>query len=96
MPSNRGKTSLRRRKRAGNSMQDFDRLPSQLRIWLASAILPWRPRSVQRTYAKAFARTRSADHALRELDRIEKNLIARDVRKVWGNDHPDARLDGAP
>lgn len=90
MPTNRGNTSLKRRRRSGDGMKDFDRLSPRLRTWLASAMLPWRPRSVERTYAKVFARTQSADQALQELDRIQKSLIARDGRKVWGEDYPTA------
>ena len=40
-------------------MREFDRLPADLRIWLTSAVLPWGPRSVHRTYTKALARTES-------------------------------------
>ncbi|MEM7238284.1 MAG: DUF6525 family protein [Pseudomonadota bacterium] len=93
MPSNRGKTILKRRRRSGNAMQAFDRLPPELRIWLASAALPWRPGSVLGTYGKALARTRNTDHALQALDRIQRRLMARDARKIWGEDHPEAALD---
>lgn len=95
MPSNRGKTSLKRKRRAGNSMQDFDRLPTELRSWLASAVLPWRPKSVQRTYSKALARTQCADRALQQLDELQMRLIAKDARKVWGENHPQTMTDNA-
>ena len=71
-------------------MQDFDRLPAELRAWLATAILPWRPRSVQRAFDKAVARTRDQASALRELDRLQERLVAKDAGKVWGQYHPDA------
>ncbi len=71
-------------------MTEFDRLPSELRQWLSSAVLPWRPRSVKQTYQKALSRVGDADLALAELSRVEQKLIARDARKVWGNDHPFA------
>lgn len=74
-------------------MREFDRLPAELRAWLATAALPWRPGSAQRTFARALARTRDTACALRELDRIEARLIAKDVRKVWGEDHPAATPD---
>ena len=90
MRSNQGRTSLKRRRRQTDSMQEFDRLPAELRNWLATAMLPWRPRSVQRTFSKALARTHNKDRALAELDKIEMRLIARDVRKIWGDDHPSA------
>ena len=90
MPSNRGKTSLKRKRRTRGGMKEFDRLPPQLRTWLASATLPWGPRSVERTYAKALARTQCADQALQELDRLQKCIVARDSRKIWGKDYPIA------
>lgn len=93
MPSNRGQTSLKRRRRTSDAMKDFDRLPSELRCWLAKAVLPWRPRSVKRTFASALSRTNDPDRALREMDRIEQRLIARDVRKTWGEDHPAAAIE---
>ena len=76
-------------------MHEFDRLPSELRTWLASAMLPWRPKSVQRKYSEALERTRDEKQALQELDRIQKRLIAKDARQIWGSDHPDA-LSEAP
>lgn len=96
MTSNRGYTSLKRRRRSVDGMRDYDRLPAPLRIWLASAILPWRPRSVQRTYDRALARTRDAAEAMKELDRIEARLIAKDARQIWGESHPNATSDIRP
>ncbi len=57
MAGNRGRTSLKCRQRARDPMREYDRLPPELRAWLASAALPWRPRSVQRAYERAVART---------------------------------------
>lgn len=71
-----------------DKMTEFDRLPTELRHWLSSAVLPWGPRSVRQTYRKALKRVGSVDLALAELSRIERHLIARDARKVWGDDHP--------
>lgn len=90
MRGNRGKTSLRVRHRSADPMREFDRLPAELRAWLAAAILPWRPRSVQRAFDKAISRTRDKHSALRELDRLQEQLIAKDARKIWGPDHPCA------
>lgn len=93
---NLGRTSLKLRRRAENPMQDFDRLPSELRGWVATAVLPWRPRSVRRAYEKALERTRDKTQALRELDKLQDRLIANDVRKVWGEAYPlpgQARTD---
>ena len=93
MPSNCGTTSLRRRRRA-HPMREFDRLPPELRAWLAGAALPWSLRSVQRAYARALAQTRDTDQAIEELRRIETRQIARDARIIWGVDHPAAEAAG--
>lgn len=69
-------------------MQDYDRLPAELRAWLASAVLPWRPRSVRRAFDKAYARTRDTQSALKELDRLQERRITKDVAQVWGANHP--------
>ena len=69
-------------------MTEFDRLPSELRQWLSSAVLPWRPKSVKQTYQKALSRVDDADLALAELSRVEQRLIAKDARKIWGDGHP--------
>lgn len=71
-------------------MQEYDRLPAELRSWLASAILPWRAKSVRRAYDRAYARTGDSEQALRELDRIQLAQVARDARKVWDGLHPSA------
>ena len=96
MPSNRGATSLKSKRRRGDKMHEFDTLPAELRTWVASAMLPWRPKSVQRTFKRALARTQSTHLALRELDRIERKLIAKDVREIWGAAHPEASADARP
>jgi hypothetical protein len=90
MAGNRGKTSLKCRRRRACAMQEYDRLPPELRGWLAGAVLPWGPRSVARAYRRALARSRDQAGALAELDRIERRLVARDAGKVWGAGHPSA------
>ena len=90
MPRNLGATSLKRKRRAGNPMSDYDRLPSALRNWMAEAVLPWRARSVQVAYEKALARKGNEDMALKELDRLQDALIAKDALRVWGRAHPQA------
>ncbi|MEO0819169.1 MAG: DUF6525 family protein [Pseudomonadota bacterium] len=84
MRGNRGQTSLKRRWRNEDPMQDYDRLPAVLRAWLAGAVLPWRPRSVRQAFARAYARTRDEARALQELDRLQDRLIAKDAQQVWG------------
>lgn len=90
MSKNRGHTSLRCRSRNASAMQEFDRLPPELRNWLSKAILPWSSRSVNLAYTKATSRTRNTSEALAELDRIQNRLIAKDAAKVWGSEHPEA------
>ena len=96
MPSNRGATSLKRRRRPGNQMREFDLLPIELRTWLAAAALPWRPSSVRRTYRKMLSRTKDPARALLELDRVQQRLIAKDAHKVWGEGHPSAKSETMP
>ena len=74
-------------------MREYDRLPAELRAWLATAVLPWRPRSVRRAFDRAIARTQDKTLALQELDRMQDRLVAKDARKVWGQDHPGAAQD---
>ena len=90
MSTNLGKTSLKRRPSNGSSMREFDRLPVELRSWLSTAVLPWRPRSVRRALDKALARSGNVRAALDQLDKTEKRLIAKDTRRIWGMDHPNA------
>lgn len=90
MPRNLGATSLKRRRKSGHGMREFDRLPSELRAWLAAAVLPWHPQSVRRVYNKALRRTQDKSEALAELDRVERRKIAKDASAVWGETHPAA------
>lgn len=90
MPGNLGRTSLKAKRRAANPMREFDRLPADLRVWVAQADLPWRAQSVQRAFDTALARTGDRALALRELDALQARLVARDVRAVWGTAHPGA------
>ncbi len=88
MSRNLGATTLKRRRRPKNAMSEFDRLPAELRGWVATAILPWRPQSVRRAYDKALKQTRDASKALEELDRLQEHRISQDARRLWGEDHP--------
>jgi len=90
MTTNRGRTSLRRSRRREDPMREFDRLPPGLRAWLATALLPWRPRSVRAAFDRAYARTRDTSRALAELDRLQRRLVAQDCARIWGPDHPQA------
>lgn len=95
MRRNRGATSLKTRRRAENPMREFDRLPPELRAWVAGAVLPWRPGSVRRAYDKAVARTKDPALALGVLDQIQARMVARDAGKIWGRGHPTADLRDA-
>ena len=88
MSRNLGATTLKRRRRPSNMMSEFDRLPAELRGWVATAMLPWRPQSVRRAYDKALKHTQDRSKALEELDRLQQRRMTHDARKLWGNDHP--------
>ncbi|MEM9099540.1 MAG: DUF6525 family protein, partial [Pseudomonadota bacterium] len=83
MRGNRGRTSLKRRRRQEDPMQEYDRLPPKLRAWLQAAALPWRPKSVRRAYARALEETHDEHRAIEALDRLQANLIAKDASRVW-------------
>lgn len=90
MTANRGRTSLKAKRRNENPMQEFDRLPPELRIWVARAALPWRAKSVRQAYERAVARTQDPTLALAELDKLQARLVAKDAGQVWGPGHPCA------
>ncbi|WP_010138250.1 DUF6525 family protein [Oceanicola sp. S124] len=76
--SNLGQTGLRRRARAANPMAEYDRLPAELRLWLAQAVLPWSARSARRAWSNALRRTGGDPEAARQhLSRIEARQISR-------------------
>lgn len=90
MPSNCGTTTLKRRRRNENQMAEFDKLPKELREWVAGAVLPWRAKSVKSAFLKAKKQTGSAKQAMDELEKRQKTLVAKDVCKVWAVNHPEA------
>lgn len=70
-------------------MAEFDRLPSELRQWLAEADLPWSPKSTLRLWQKALDQhggNRSA--ALSYLTHCEAAKIKKDAPEVWGASYP--------
>lgn len=91
--TNRGATTLKRRRRAENNMDEFDRLPPDLRRWLMSAVLPWRPKSVRRAFDNAYRQTGDPDTALRALDQLQDRLIAKDAARIWGPDYAAGSRD---
>ncbi len=60
------------RRRYEDPMAAYDRLPRELRAWLAEAVLPWSPRSARRAWEKALARaggnTVRASEVLSEIE----------------------------
>jgi len=88
MNNNLGRTSLKRKKRNENPLLDYDRLPRDLRAWVANAKLPWRPRSVIKAYERAFLKTGDPNKAINELNYIQHRLIAKDAVVIWGKNHP--------
>lgn len=81
MPKPNLSSSLRR---AGSTMQDFDRLPPELRAWLAQAALPWSVRSVRKLWAQAKRHHPTPDAALRHLTQLEIRALQRDAPQIWG------------
>jgi len=85
---NRGgntRTTLRRKSRAGDPMATYDRLPADLRAWLAQAALPWSPHSACRVWRSAlrkFANDTSAAKAY--LNQLEQNMLSRDAENTGG------------
>ncbi|TCM76577.1 DUF6525 family protein [Rhodovulum steppense] len=86
--SNRGASALKLRRSSTDPMRDYDRLPRELRAWLAQAARPWSPLSARRAFARALAATGDRMQALAELDRIEVQKIRRDAATVWGASYP--------
>ena len=70
------------------TLLDYDRLPRDLRTWIANAELPWRPRSVLKAYERAFSKTGDRNKAMNELNNIQHRLVAKDAIVIWGKNHP--------
>ncbi len=81
-------TTLKRRPR-GDPMRAYDALPSDLRQWLAGAVLPWSAASVRRVWLKALKSARGDRQAAQAaLSDIERRRLERDVARIWGKAHP--------
>lgn len=86
------RSALRRRRRASDPMAAYDRLPAELRAWLASAALPWSPHSALRAWRAALDRAGGDPAAARaRLSAAEARQLARDTARIWGAAHPQAR-----
>ncbi|WP_257787918.1 DUF6525 family protein [Salipiger profundus] len=95
-PGANGASRLPRRRRAVAPMAAYDRLPPDLRRWLAQAALPWSAASALRLWRRAL---RDADgdreEAAQRLSEVERACLRRDTRRVWGLSHPDAHPEAA-
>jgi hypothetical protein len=81
-------TSLRGR-RQSQPMQAYDRLPVELRVWLAGAALPWSAHSALKLWRRLCRECGSdAGARLRGLDRVEARMLARDAPRIWGASYP--------
>lgn len=90
-------SSLRRSRRALDPMAAYDRLPEELRQWLAQAALPWSPRSALRLWRRALARSKgNRARALAYLSEVEWAMLQRDGRMIWGQMHPGPSPRMAP
>ena len=75
---NRGATDLPLRRRQGDPMREFDRLPRPLRRWLSEAALPWSPRSAARAWRRALSDSGGDPTlALQRLDQAQARTLAR-------------------
>lgn len=63
-------TSLRRKARP-DAMARYDRLPAELRLWLAGAALPWSASSALRLWQRALHETRDPAAARQRLSAAE-------------------------
>lgn len=85
---NRNLASPRARWRKTNPMAAYDRLPPDLRSWLAGAALPWSAASVLRVWHRALDETGCPKAALSHLQRAEAKTLARDAAMIWGLTYP--------
>jgi Family of unknown function (DUF6525) len=80
--------SSRARWRRADPMAAYDRLPPDLRLWLAGAALPWSAASVLRLWQRALRDTGCPRAARDRLAHAEAKTLARDAARVWGKSYP--------
>lgn len=80
----RNLTSPRACRHNTDPMAADDRLPTDLRLWLAEAALPWSAASVLRLWQRAMRATGSAQAARDRLARAEAGTLAREPERAWG------------
>jgi hypothetical protein len=81
-------TSPRARWRHTDPMAAYDRLPPDVRLWLAGAALPWSAASVLRVWQCALRETGCARAAQARLSDAEARSLAREATLVWGEKYP--------
>lgn len=74
---NLGATALRTKRRAVDPMRVYDRLPPELRAWVANAALPWSPVSCLRLWRRALREEGCVLAARARLDRAEAACLDR-------------------
>ena len=70
-------------------MEHYDRLPPDLRSWLAGAALPWSPHSVLKIWNRLSRELGRDTTAIRQrLDLAERRMLAKDATRIWGTAYP--------
>ena len=86
-------TTLKRKRRKNDPMAEFDRLPRDLRLWLAEAQLPWSPRSVLKLWKRAMdLHGGEVDAALSHLTRCETQTLKKEAPRIWGASYPEIQV----
>ncbi len=83
--------SPRARWHCTDPMAAYDRLPRDLRLWLAGAALPWSAASVLRLWQKSLRESGCTIEAQARLSAAEATTLAREAGKVWGKGYPSAK-----
>ncbi len=86
--------SPRARWRRVDTMAAYDRLPPDLRSWLAEAALPWSAASVLRLWQRALRETGCTGSARARLAAAERKTLAREAARVWGLAYPGTTQAG--
>jgi Family of unknown function (DUF6525) len=69
-------------------MDEFDRLPLELRRWLANAALPWSAASALRIWRRTLKKTGDSSTAIAHLKVVEQGTLCRETTAVWGQGYP--------
>lgn len=78
------RTSLRRKKRSGHPMAAYDQLPTDLRLWLIYAALPWSPRSALRVWRNAVKQHgEDRDAIFACLNQLETMRLRKEAATIW-------------